>query len=172
MKQLTRSISMFLVCVMSLCLLTACGGGGGPSHGSVDDPDYGYVVSLGCNRNAQKEENLEMVANTMLTDLEIYVVNPEYEDDVDALMQIAIKDAAANLKGKNLNYGLFSMEIRTSKGKMLIYVDSNDSGNVLLTYDNGALSSYISNARYYGAAKDTITDEGETVFVAIAFFAR
>lgn len=170
MKQITRSISMFLVCVMSLCLLTACGGGsGGGGNNGNSDSDFAYVRSLGCSASAQKEDNLEALANVTLSDFESYLNGSSSRLDYNVLL----RNAGEQLSGKGVTYLGFSMELKAGGEKMLLYVDSNgNSFGPSESYGNNALSSYISNIQYYGAVQKTVTISGQSMYIAIAYFAR
>lgn len=80
-KQIQRSISMFLVCLMALCCLTACGGGSSTSKSKVDRE---VVVKTGASKNITEDSKLNQLA-TLTLDYTEKVLNVTEADEFNKL---------------------------------------------------------------------------------------
>lgn len=134
MKKFTRILSLALVCVMALCVFTACGGSG--SSTSADS----YVKALGASDSIQQSDELTAVAKKYASAIQTCVTSGK--TDKDSVLS-AIK--AVDTAGVKVDAYYFEVSA-PSQGKDVKYLYSNGSA----TSDTTAIASTVSSMKTYG----------------------
>lgn len=172
-----KRVASLIAALAMLLALAACGGGGGETQTTAVDSDYTFVRSLGCREGIQREENLDSMANLVVSTTTDAVnkastAQEAYQNMYTSLsseqLWQSVAQLAVNLNAKGISltdyYGTGYGTSKDAAQKALIFY--NYSGTQISKPSN------ISEAKYYGIARGSATKGSETIYMVVVYFGK
>lgn len=173
MKQITRSVSLFLSCIMALCVFTSCSGG----TSTIDNTPKDLITYLGASNGIQTDSSLKSAANIILSQFQIDGTLVDVDVDYNTAFELYSRHFSR--LGRIVYYDMNNQTKSTAYVEYTEWeVTSDDLSDPIIERKianptQGALSSYISGMKRYGkSSTKTIVYEGTTYNITVMFVAR